>query len=269
MDPNQVNALVARHGWKVALGAFFIGAIVRLLKADATIVPVVVPARWRPLVVWALSLVGLALEHFVNGTPWNLAAIMALIAGGGAMAGHDTVIKAIFGGREIPMPKPPNDGAALVLLGALALVGASSCTPAKGAEDIARDIARGSVLVAVEAVDIADVVCANIAVTAKGSEDEDKLRKGIDLAQKCARAKDAALIAAKSASLAIKAWGSAAAGKLACAAVQILEGLNLVRDAAVRFGQPIPVELEDGISSAARLARFLPNGASCDLKAAP
>lgn len=150
--------------------------------------------------------------------------------------------------------------AGLTLL-AIALLG---CPPAaQSADAMARDSARGAVYVLVEGVELADVVCSNIAARAKGSEDAEKLREGIKLAGKCAKAKDVALAAAKAAQLAIKAWGAGAEGALACAGAQALESLNLVRDAAARAGERLPDALEDAISRAAFLARFIPAGSAC------
>lgn len=154
-------------------------------------------------------------------------------------------------------------GIAGLLLACIALLGCPQA--ARSADAIARDSARGAVYVIVEGVELADVVCSNIAAKAKGSGDELKLREGIELAGKCARAKDVALEAATAARVAINAWGAAAEGSLACAGVRALEALNLVRDAARRAGEAFPEVLEDAIGRAAFLARFVPDGASCAL----
>ena len=142
-----------------------------------------------------------------------------------------------------------------------ALVG---CTGARSASDVSRDIARGAVLVAIEAIEYGDEACAGVAALAKGGNEAD-LRKGIEIARTCERAKEAGLAGAKAARMAIQAWGSVSARQLACAGAQMASALNLTRDAIVRGGGDVPAVVEDGIAGAAMLARMLPTGGSCEL----
>ena len=106
-------------------------------------------------------------------------------------------------------------------------------------------------------------MCAGVAAQAKGSGDEATLRRGIEIAQTCEHAKDMVLTAARGMRMALNAWESASAGKLACAGAQALQALNLTRDAIVRGDGDIPPVLDDGIAQAATLARMLPTGSSC------
>lgn len=262
MDTNQVNALVARYGWKVALGAFLIFSIVRLLKADTTIVPIVVPARWRPMVVWALSLLGLALEHFINGTPATLAALMALMAGGGALAGHATVVDSIRGGKDVPVPKPPSDGAAFVLLGALALVGLNGCSwfkPAAGSDK--PPPAQAAVLYAAKAVDLANRACVAASdglVTRSLHEDDatalETLAKAKALNEECRKAIVVGRTALESVEKLLETGALVSDAKIGCALKRGLDAAQdvctfmriakvgkcpSIVDSAITFGSPL------------------------------
>ncbi len=140
----------------------------------------------------------------------------------------------------------------------------TGCSSARSAADVTRDVARGAVLVVVEAAEVGDEVCAGVAAQAKGG-DEAALRRGIEIAHTCEKAKEVAITSARAMRMALNAWESGAAGKLACAGAQALGALNMTRDAIVRGDGDIPPVLDDGIAQAATLARMLPVGAICEL----
>jgi hypothetical protein len=87
----------------IGLLALLIHLIVRALKAgrfDRWL-----PARWRPLAALWLGAVACVLDAVVAGTPWQQAVLTALVAVAMAVLGHDTVIEAVRGGKEIGKKK--------------------------------------------------------------------------------------------------------------------------------------------------------------------
>lgn len=115
MDPAQFLAAVRGHAWPI-VAAFVVGAIVRLVKSDK--VPVNVPSRWRPLLALALGVLSGAAEAVIAGTQWPDALLGGVISALVASGGHEVIIEAIRGGREVGAPPAPP--AAMVLLLVLA-----------------------------------------------------------------------------------------------------------------------------------------------------
>lgn len=151
----------------------------------------------------------------------------------------------------------------LLLVVFAALLIACSPSQAHSASEVTRDVAAASVLLFVQSVELGDTICANIAIDAKNAP-LDQEKKARDAAKMCAKGKDLALLGARAASSALKAWGAASAGKLACAAGEVLDGLNMIRDALVRAGGVIPEAIDDGIARASALANMAGAG-TCEI----
>lgn len=102
MTVEAVLTLVMAHRW-VALTAVAIGALVRLTKED-TVVPIDVPARWRPLLAFALGQASAVLEHLAAGAPWGAAVVDGLAASVLAILGHEWIVERLLGDRAMPIP---------------------------------------------------------------------------------------------------------------------------------------------------------------------
>lgn len=94
--------LIAQHNW-VAVAALVIGFLIRLLKSD-TKLPVTLPAGVRPWLALVLGAGAGVLEHVMSGMSWGEALTGGLIAALTAIAGHDTLVEGLRGGREVPLP---------------------------------------------------------------------------------------------------------------------------------------------------------------------
>ena len=99
--------VVRLHAW-VALAAMVIGALVRVLKGDSPL-PCVSP-RVRPWLALGLGMVSGVLSALLTSTPLSTTILEGLIAGATAIAGHDTLIEGLRGGRELfSRPSLPRD----------------------------------------------------------------------------------------------------------------------------------------------------------------
>ena len=134
---------------------------------------------------------------------------------------------------------------------ALALALALGCVPEART---ARDVARGGLLLLVQAAEAGDVACATYALAAKGSKDIAKLEKAKAAASTCANAKARVLDAAEVGAGALETWDSAAQGNLACAAVRGLLSLSDLATTIQALGGKVPDKLTDGLAMASRLA---------------
>jgi uncharacterized membrane protein YebE (DUF533 family) len=102
MDLDSLLALALEHRW-FAVGALVVGALVRLSKTEAMgrmftdLHPLV-----KRLVPLALGAALGVLESLASGRPLQEALVKgAILAGGGAMLGHDAGIEGMRNKREI------------------------------------------------------------------------------------------------------------------------------------------------------------------------
>ena len=102
MTTEALLTLVLAHKW-IAVSAVVIGAIVRLSKED-TIVPIDVPAKWRPLLAIALGQISAVLEHLAAGAPWGAAIVDGILASVVAILGHEWIVERLLGDRAMPIP---------------------------------------------------------------------------------------------------------------------------------------------------------------------
>ena len=280
MDITQLVALASGHKW-LALIALVVGLLVRVFKDD-TKIPGVIPKPARPWIALGLGLVLGTVQQRIAGAAWLDAVVSGALAGLLPIVAHKLGIEWLRDGKEVALPglmKPSADDAAtakkkddddhqdppippvlsalvfLVLALGLATAACSSTLRAS----TPRDVARGGVLLLVKAADEGDAVCAKLALDAKGSGDKDRLTKAVSLAETCAKAKAKVLDAADSAASALATWDAAAEGNLGCAAVRGLIALGDLRTAIQSFGGTIPAALDDGLTTASRLAHGAPS----------
>lgn len=157
MDPQALSELISQHRW-FFLAAILIGLAVRLLKSD-TIGPAI-PAKWRALVAIVMGVgSGIAipvLQKLGSGVPPKDALLWGVFAAFTAIAGHNVIVDAARGGKDLPMPsfmmkdEPGKEGddkqgkmpppPAVMMLAALALLSAflalptTACSPALDAK---------------------------------------------------------------------------------------------------------------------------------------
>jgi hypothetical protein len=98
----ELFTLIAQHNW-VAIAALVIGFLVRLLKSD-TKLPITLPAGVRPWLALVFGAGAGVLEHVMSGMSWGEALTGGLVAALTAIAGHDTLVEGLRGGREVPLP---------------------------------------------------------------------------------------------------------------------------------------------------------------------
>lgn len=150
----------------------------------------------------------------------------------------------------VPQPAPPEKPSTIVNivppLGLLTLCLHLAGCPQPTSPSAARDRVRGALLVSVQAVEIADGACATASLP--------DLAASIRMHKVCADAKDRAIAAIVLARDTLKTWDDAAAGKLGCAALDIVHGLGDLVDAAKLAGKAPSVEVVDGIAGARFLA---------------
>lgn len=156
MDPQALSELISQHRW-FFLAAILIGLAVRLLKSD-TIGPAI-PAKWRALVAIVMGVAsGIAipvLQKLGSGAPPKDALLWGVFAAFTAIAGHNVIVDAARGGKDVPMPSflmkdmpgkeeykndhmPPPPAlmtlAALALLSAFLALPTTACSPALDAK---------------------------------------------------------------------------------------------------------------------------------------
>jgi hypothetical protein len=99
VNAQDLIAAIQAHAWPL-VAALVIGFLVRIGKDDVSSLPTI-PKRFRPLVALGLGLVSGACDAIVRGTPWKQALGMGLVSSFLAMGGHDVIIEAIRGGKEV------------------------------------------------------------------------------------------------------------------------------------------------------------------------
>jgi hypothetical protein len=117
MDPVSIDNLVqlARANAWIPLLAIVVGGIVRMAKDDPAVAKI--PLYFKPenRAIWAMGLAvaGAALDRLATGGTWYDAIAGGLVAGSGAIAGHELLVKRARKGRDIGIkkdpPAPPND----------------------------------------------------------------------------------------------------------------------------------------------------------------
>lgn len=121
MTPEQLIAFISERKW-IAIAAFAIGLIVRLLKSD-TKLPIDIPTQYRVWLALGLGAAAGALDKLGNmdGVTWTSAVVQGLTAAVLAILGHATVIESLRGGRELNIPglikpgAPPGPGKPITL----------------------------------------------------------------------------------------------------------------------------------------------------------
>jgi len=104
MDPTELLTLIETPAGRIALTAWAINAVVRLLKEDTRILPTV-PAAHRRALAYGLGLVAGAVQMVATGAPWSTAVKVALLSPLVAILGHHLVVDKLRGGRELPVPQ--------------------------------------------------------------------------------------------------------------------------------------------------------------------
>lgn len=134
MTPEQTTDflidLVSKGQW-LPLLVVVAGLFGRLLKAD---VPwfFTVPSRYRAWAVVGFGLLEGVLSKVAAGVSWPAAIVAGLLAGVGAISGHELVVEGIRNGRDIGVPKSGGGGPGAGLpiipsLGVLCLVLLTAC----------------------------------------------------------------------------------------------------------------------------------------------
>lgn len=116
MDPNQLADFIMQKKW-IALTAFIIGLVVRLLKSD-TKIPIDIPPRLRAPLAVSLGAVAGAIDKLVQqgDTTWTIALVSGFSAAFAAMVSHSLFIESARGGKELVVPglikenTPPGPG---------------------------------------------------------------------------------------------------------------------------------------------------------------
>lgn len=101
--PEQIVKLITDNQWRLLICVIVIGFIVRLSKGDVPWFPTI-PSRWRPVFSLALGIAASIADHIANGTPWKNAIVLGLIAGLVPVSGHEVIVNALRGGRDLPAP---------------------------------------------------------------------------------------------------------------------------------------------------------------------
>jgi hypothetical protein len=120
MDAVTIDTLtkLARANAWIPLIALVVGAIIRIGKNDPLVAKI--PLYFKPehRAYWALglSIIGAALDRVATGGTWYDALAGGLVAGSGAIAGHEVIVNGIRKGRDLGIkkeppvpPPPPND----------------------------------------------------------------------------------------------------------------------------------------------------------------
>ena len=105
-------AAYQQHAY-VLLGAIVVGAVLAVAKAGwfGAWFTSKIPAKWRPVVGFAVALLGMMATEVQNGGDWRAAILHALEAAALAVFGHQTLVEGMRSGRELvpaaPWAAPP------------------------------------------------------------------------------------------------------------------------------------------------------------------
>jgi len=130
-DVQEILALIAAHKWAAAV-AIVLFILLRLLRSDVnwffTLPPILTfrgrtieTRRLKPLAIVVIGLAAGVLEKVADGAPMKVAFADAFVVMVLPIFMHQVGIESIRDGKELPMPKFPPNGAALLLAVALAL----------------------------------------------------------------------------------------------------------------------------------------------------
>lgn len=97
MDPVTIDTLVqlARANAWIPLLAVVVGAIIRIGKDDALVakIPIYFKPENRPMWALTIAVVGASIDRLASGGKWYDAIAGGLVAGSGAIAGHEVISK--------------------------------------------------------------------------------------------------------------------------------------------------------------------------------
>lgn len=117
MDPVSIDTLIelARANLWIPLLAAVVGAIIRVCKSDPLVakIPVYIKPENRAVAALVLAVIGAALDRIAVGGKWYDALAGGLVAGSGAIAGHEVIVNKVRGGRDFGVrkdPPPPTTG---------------------------------------------------------------------------------------------------------------------------------------------------------------
>src|SRR5437879_3039739 len=112
MDAVTIDTLVhlARANAWIPLLAVIVGATIRLTKQDVTFLflnRINTRPEDRALWAMAIAIVGAALDRLAAGGTWYDAIAGGIVAGSGAIAGHEVLVNKIRNGRDFGVKKEP------------------------------------------------------------------------------------------------------------------------------------------------------------------
>lgn len=100
--------LIRTHAW-IPLVSLLAGAVIRISKNDAAVawIKFYIKPENRPLWAIAWAIVFAALDRLAVGGTWYDAIVGGLVAGCGAIAGHEIIVNKLRKGRDFGVKKPP------------------------------------------------------------------------------------------------------------------------------------------------------------------
>lgn len=117
MDSVQIDQfvqLIRTHAWIPVL-SIIVGAIIRASKNDPAVAKIKLFIKPENRPVWAMvfAVVLAALDRLAVGGTWYDAIAGGLVAGSGAIAGHEIIVNKVRKGRDMGIkkepPPPPED----------------------------------------------------------------------------------------------------------------------------------------------------------------
>lgn len=100
-DAPLVTAPSSPMEWRVAWAGVtlvVVHALMAYLKSNHF--PIDIPKRWRAPLALVLAQASGGLQMIVMGAPWQTALLDALVAGLGAVGGHEAVVEGLRGGKD-------------------------------------------------------------------------------------------------------------------------------------------------------------------------
>jgi hypothetical protein len=111
MDTVSADTLVqlVRANMWIPLLSVFVGMIIRLTKTDPAVAwfKLNTKPQHRPLWALGLAVVGAAVDRLATGGTWYDAIAGGVVAGCGAVAGHEVIVNTIRKGRDFGVRKEP------------------------------------------------------------------------------------------------------------------------------------------------------------------
>jgi hypothetical protein len=108
VEADHLVRLVRANIWIPAI-AVIVGIIIRLAKSDPAVawIKIYIPPERRALWAMGLAIAGAAAERLATGGTWYDAIAGGLVAGSGAIAGHEIIVDTLRKGRDIGIKKAP------------------------------------------------------------------------------------------------------------------------------------------------------------------